>query len=147
MLLERSDGLYAGWRTVWADWAVHFSYANVFAYWPVGDWFSSNPVFATAGFAYPFLADALSGLLMRAGMELVWAFLLPSIAASLALVSLLFLFYALLLGSWGALEPAILLAMLMVIRTALEDHTLQAELPGYAEYARQVRFRLLPGVW
>jgi hypothetical protein len=102
MLFERNDGLYAGWRTVWADWAVHFSYANVFAYWPVGDWFSSNPVFATAGFAYPFLADALSGLLMRAGMELIWAFLLPSIAASLALVSLLFLFYALLLGSWRA---------------------------------------------
>ena len=99
MLFERSDGLYAGWRTVWADWAVHLSYANVFAYWPIGDWFSSNPVFATAGFAYPFLADAVSGLLMRAGMGLVSAFVLPSIAASLALVSLLFLFYALLLGS------------------------------------------------
>jgi hypothetical protein len=99
MLFERSDGLYAGWRTVWADWAVHLSYANVFAYWPIGDWFSSNPVFATADFAYPFLADAVSGLLMRAGMELVSAFVLPSIVASLALVSLLFLFYALLLGS------------------------------------------------
>jgi protein-S-isoprenylcysteine O-methyltransferase Ste14 len=40
-----------------------------------------------------------------------------------------------------------LIAMLMVIRAALEDRTLQAELPGYAEYARQVRYRLLPGVW
>jgi len=99
MLFERSDGLYAGWRTVWADWAVHFSYANVFAYWPIGEWFSRNPVFATAGFSYPFLADAISGLLMRAGMELCWAFVLPSIVASLALVSLLFLFYALLMGS------------------------------------------------
>jgi len=109
MLFERSDGLYAGWRTVWADWAVHLSYANVFAYRPVGDWFSSNPVFATAGFAYPFLADAFSGLLMRAGMELVWAFVLPSIAASLALVSLLFLFYAMLLGSS---RPAVLASTL-----------------------------------
>jgi hypothetical protein len=99
MLTLRSDGLYAGWRTLWADWVVHFSYANVFAHWPIGDWFSINPIFATGGFAYPFLADALSGLLMRAGMDLLWAFLLPSIAASLALVSLLFLFYALLLGS------------------------------------------------
>jgi len=99
MLFERTDGLYAGWRTVWADWAVHFSYASVFAYWPIGDWFSINPVFATGGFAYPFLADAISGLLMRAGMELVWAFALPSIAASLALVSLLFFFYALRMGS------------------------------------------------
>jgi protein-S-isoprenylcysteine O-methyltransferase Ste14 len=43
--------------------------------------------------------------------------------------------------------PAILIAVLMVVRTALEDCTLRAELAGYAEYARQVRYRLLPGVW
>jgi hypothetical protein len=30
---------------------------------------------------------------------------------------------------------------------ALEDHTLQAELTGYGDCARQVRYRLLPGVW
>jgi protein-S-isoprenylcysteine O-methyltransferase Ste14 len=35
----------------------------------------------------------------------------------------------------------------MIIRTAYEDRTLQDELPGYAEYARRTRFRLLPGVW
>jgi protein-S-isoprenylcysteine O-methyltransferase Ste14 len=40
-----------------------------------------------------------------------------------------------------------LIALLMVIRTALEDRTLQAELPGYAEYAQGVRYRLLPSVW
>jgi len=34
-----------------------------------------------------------------------------------------------------------------VIRTALEDKTLRAELPGYAEYAQRVRYRLLPGLW
>jgi hypothetical protein len=34
-----------------------------------------------------------------------------------------------------------------LIRTALEDHTLQAELPGYADFARQVRYRLFPGIW
>ncbi len=38
-------------------------------------------------------------------------------------------------------------ALMLVVRTALEDHTLQAELPGYAEYATRVRFRLVPGVW
>jgi protein-S-isoprenylcysteine O-methyltransferase Ste14 len=36
---------------------------------------------------------------------------------------------------------------LLVLRTALEDRTLRAELPGYAEYARQVRYRLAPGLW
>ena len=51
------------------------------------------------------------------------------------------------LGSWWALLPASLIAVLMMIRTALEDRALQAELPGYAAYAREVRHRLLPGVW
>jgi protein-S-isoprenylcysteine O-methyltransferase Ste14 len=35
----------------------------------------------------------------------------------------------------------------MVVRTALEDRLLRAELEGYAEYAGRVRYRLLPGVW
>jgi protein-S-isoprenylcysteine O-methyltransferase Ste14 len=51
------------------------------------------------------------------------------------------------LGSWWALIPGILSALLVIVRTALEDRTLQAELPGYAEYAQHTRYRLLPGVW
>ncbi|MBU1661071.1 MAG: isoprenylcysteine carboxylmethyltransferase family protein [Chloroflexi bacterium] len=46
-----------------------------------------------------------------------------------------------------ALVPAVLMAALMIVRTALEDKTLQAELDGYRKYARKVRYRLLPGVW
>jgi protein-S-isoprenylcysteine O-methyltransferase Ste14 len=44
----------------------------------------------------------------------------------------------LVLGSWWALLPA---------GIGLEDRLLQRELPGYADYAAQVRFRLIPGVW
>lgn len=47
---------------------------------------------------------------------------------------------------WG-LIPATLLTALTVLRTALEDRTLQEELPGYREYVSRVRFRLLPGIW
>jgi protein-S-isoprenylcysteine O-methyltransferase Ste14 len=54
---------------------------------------------------------------------------------------------AFLLGSWWALIPAVLNIVLFLIRTALEDSTLQAELPGYKEYAARVRYRLIPGVW
>jgi protein-S-isoprenylcysteine O-methyltransferase Ste14 len=54
---------------------------------------------------------------------------------------------ALLLGSWWALLPAGLTAVGLIVRTVLEDRTLQVELPGYREYAQQVRYRLLPGVW
>lgn len=51
------------------------------------------------------------------------------------------------LGSFWALIPALLVVVLTVMRTALEDRSLQAELDGYQEYSGHVRFRLLPGVW
>ncbi len=53
----------------------------------------------------------------------------------------------LLLDSLWAFIPAILLMVVMIVRTALEDKTLQAELPGYKEYAQKTRYRLFPGVW
>ncbi|MDE3090371.1 MAG: isoprenylcysteine carboxylmethyltransferase family protein, partial [Chloroflexota bacterium] len=52
-----------------------------------------------------------------------------------------------LLASWWALIAGGVCAILLILRTALEDHTLQAELTGYVDYARQVRYRLLPGIW
>ena len=52
-----------------------------------------------------------------------------------------------LLASWWAMIPSVLNAILLVLRTALEDRTLRLELAGYLDYARQVRHRLLPGVW
>ena len=54
---------------------------------------------------------------------------------------------SLLLGSLWALISAVLSALAFVVRTALEDRTLRSELTGYDEYARQTRYRLLPGVW
>lgn len=51
------------------------------------------------------------------------------------------------LGSLWTFLPALLTIVLIMVRTGLEDRTLQAELPGYTEYAARVRFRLFPGVW
>lgn len=51
------------------------------------------------------------------------------------------------LGSWWALIPAVLLAGLFAVRTALEDRMLIQQLPGYPAYAQQTRYRLLPGIW
>jgi len=53
----------------------------------------------------------------------------------------------LILGSCWALIPGGIAATLIVIRTALEDKTLQVELPDYAEYAKRTRYRLLPRIW
>lgn len=59
----------------------------------------------------------------------------------------LYLVMPLMLGSVWGFVPAGLASLLLVVRTALEDSTLQRELEGYADYAVRVRFRLLPGVW
>lgn len=53
----------------------------------------------------------------------------------------------LVLGALWAYIPAVLVAIGFVVRTALEDRTLSAELDGYQAYARQVPYRLVPGVW
>jgi protein-S-isoprenylcysteine O-methyltransferase Ste14 len=54
---------------------------------------------------------------------------------------------ALLLGSLYALIPALFGDLLMIVRTYLEDRTLQKELPGYADYAQKTRYLLIPGIW
>jgi protein-S-isoprenylcysteine O-methyltransferase Ste14 len=51
------------------------------------------------------------------------------------------------LGSVWALIPAAVASIIAVIRTQLEDRTLQEELPGYRDYARRVRYRLIPGIY
>jgi len=51
------------------------------------------------------------------------------------------------LNSLWAFVPSVLLALLFIVRTALEDKTLQEELEGYEAYAQRVRYRLLPGIW
>lgn len=53
----------------------------------------------------------------------------------------------LLLGSLWALVPGVIVNCIFIVRTVLEDKTLQEELDGYREYAERVRYRLLPGVW
>jgi protein-S-isoprenylcysteine O-methyltransferase Ste14 len=52
-----------------------------------------------------------------------------------------------LLASWPAIIAGGLCSVLLILRTALEDRTLQAELPGYVDYAHRVRYRLVPGIW
>jgi protein-S-isoprenylcysteine O-methyltransferase Ste14 len=54
---------------------------------------------------------------------------------------------ATLLASWWALLAGGVCAILLILRTSLEDRTLQAELPGYVDYARRVRYRLFPDLW
>jgi len=51
------------------------------------------------------------------------------------------------LGSFAALIFSGLITILFIIRTYLEDKTLQNELSGYKEYIKEVHYRLVPGLW
>jgi protein-S-isoprenylcysteine O-methyltransferase Ste14 len=55
--------------------------------------------------------------------------------------------WPLVFGSAWAYVPALVALVAYLIRTELEDRTLRRELPGYVEYARSTRYRLVPFVW
>lgn len=67
----------------------------------------------------------------------------PGYAGSL----LYYLAVPFLLNRAWAFIPSLLTVFLLIVRTHLEDRTLREELPGYEEYASQVPFRLIPGLW
>ena len=58
-----------------------------------------------------------------------------------------FLGIPLVLGSWWAMIPSVVIVGLFVYRTYREDQMLIDGLAGYAEYTEKVRYRLLPGIW
>jgi protein-S-isoprenylcysteine O-methyltransferase Ste14 len=48
-----------------------------------------------------------------------------------------------LLDSWRGVA----MAPLFAVRAGIEERALIAGLPGYADYTRRVRYRLVPGLW
>ena len=61
--------------------------------------------------------------------------------------TVMFLALPLVLGSWYALIPFALYPVIMVVRIHGEEKLLTAELAGYEEYTRKVRYRLIPFIW
>ena len=62
-------------------------------------------------------------------------------------VILLLIGVALAAGSWAALLVGLIGIVTFIVRTKWEDDALQTELPGYATFTQQTRYRLVPGVW
>lgn len=93
MFFVKPDGIYAGERSIWGDWAGHMAATAVFAYRPIAFWFKNHPQFYGHIFNYPFATSMISGFLMRAGLDPVSAMVLPSILTSFLLLAALYLFY------------------------------------------------------
>jgi protein-S-isoprenylcysteine O-methyltransferase Ste14 len=54
---------------------------------------------------------------------------------------------SLLLGSWWGLITMPVLALLLAVRIQVEEKALRAGLKGYGDYAKRVRYRLIPLIW
>ena len=61
--------------------------------------------------------------------------------------TVMFLALPLILGSWYALIPFALYPVIMVVRIRGEEKLLTAELAGYAEYKKKVKYRMFPFIW
>jgi len=61
--------------------------------------------------------------------------------------TIMYMAWPLVLGSYYALIPMMLLPALLVYRIKNEEAVLRAGLDGYTEYAERVRYRLIPFVW
>lgn len=61
--------------------------------------------------------------------------------------AMLFAGIPLMVGAWWACLPAAVAALTLFVRAGFEDALLRRELPGYEEFTRRTRWRLLPGVW
>ena len=64
-----------------------------------------------------------------------------------AVTTLLFLSMPLVLGSWIAFAVFLIYPALMVKRIKNEEALLEAELPGYRDYQKKVRYRMIPFLW
>jgi protein-S-isoprenylcysteine O-methyltransferase Ste14 len=53
----------------------------------------------------------------------------------------------LLLGSWYGLLIVPVMIVGIASRAVFEERLLQRDLPGYADYMRRVRYRLIPRLW
>jgi protein-S-isoprenylcysteine O-methyltransferase Ste14 len=61
--------------------------------------------------------------------------------------SMLFIGMPLRLGSWWGLLAASILIVVISTRIVGKERMLRRELSGYDDYAKQVRYRLVPGLW
>ena len=62
-------------------------------------------------------------------------------------IILYYLAMPIVLGSWLAMIPNLITALLMIIRTVKEDKLLHEKLIGYKDYSKRVRYRLIPYIW
>lgn len=91
MFVYDGNSYWAGWGHLWADWSAHITYTLNMTYRSL--LLPYHPLWWGSPFRYHFAADMISALLLRSGVPLMQAFILPSILCSYALITSVYLFY------------------------------------------------------
>ncbi|PIR62384.1 MAG: hypothetical protein COU65_03705 [Candidatus Pacebacteria bacterium CG10_big_fil_rev_8_21_14_0_10_42_12] len=92
VVVQKTDGsIFAQNVNVWGDWAVHYTMGSAFAYRTLSP--ANGPLLIGEPLQYPFIADWISGVLIRIGMPFFQAFITPSFIFSLLSVVSLYYFY------------------------------------------------------
>lgn len=155
MLQIRPDGLWAGHVHVWGDWSLHITMGNIFAYKPPSEWFAYHPYYAGGKLTYAFLTNLISGLLMKAGLSITAAFLLPSMIYGVLLtIGLYAVFYQLLRTQKAAVASVVVffcssgLGFLRFFSDWLSNPTLEHLLYPTRDYTRiEAQYQWLAGNW
>ncbi|NJK72112.1 MAG: hypothetical protein HC926_01525 [Synechococcaceae cyanobacterium SM2_3_60] len=89
LFIDDAGNLVAGWRIVWADWAVHARSSSFFA--AQTQFNLNNPIFAGTEFRYPYISAYLSSLLQRLGLGVAESLVWPTLILLALLPALLYL--------------------------------------------------------
>jgi hypothetical protein len=93
MLYFDTDGnLVAGWRIIWADWAMHIGQTLDIYHNNIIEVLVNHPLYDGIPLRYSFIANLISAILMRLGLGIVQATIIPSIIFSFLLLFGLYFF-------------------------------------------------------
>jgi len=157
VFVSNAEGIYAGDRCIWGDWAGHLAASTAFAVRPVSLWLRHHPLFYELPFNYPFISSLISGLMMRMGANRVSALVIPSIITTIFLLIALYLFYHYILKSEKQAYLAVTLFLLSgglgflyYLQDIFNIHTLQTVIFPIREYSfledKGIFFRnIIPG--
>jgi len=87
VLVKEVSGWFSSCYNCWGDWSAHLSYTTSFAYDQSLPW--QLPIMAGHKFSYPFLVDLVSGILVKLGLNLRWALIIPGWILSILLIWLI----------------------------------------------------------
>ncbi len=93
MLFLTDKGIETGLAYVWADWPVHIAQAIRFAYHEPSSWFTATPFYYDHRMTQHFVVNLISAILMRMGVSLINAFVIPSIILTIVLLVVLYTFF------------------------------------------------------